>query len=199
MPSTSRDGHDVARRGRQRDERLERAELDHLRLVVRRARIGRELHERVLAPLRAQPLARALVRREHRRRAAELDDHVGDRAALADRQGRDASAVELEDATHAAAHVAPPQQLEDHVLGLHPVRQPAAQLDADDQRRGELERVAGHRDRDLQPAAADREHAGRARRRRVRVRADEQLPGRGEALEVHVVADAVAGLGVPTP
>jgi hypothetical protein len=54
--------------------------------------------------------------------------------------------------------------------------------------------VARHRHGDLEAAAADREHPGGARGRRVGVGAEERLARHGEALEVHVVADAVAGL-----
>jgi len=66
-------------------------------------------------------------------------------------------------------------------------------LDADDRRHLEDERLASHGQRDIEAAGADREHAHPARGRRVRVTAEERLAGCGEALEVDLVADAVAG------
>ena len=68
-----------------------------------------------------------------------------------------------------------------------------SRLDAHDLRAAVDERVAGHRDRDLEPARADREDAEPARRGRVRVGAEEQRAGPREALQVHVVRDPVAG------
>ena len=79
------------------------------------------------------------------------------------------------------------------VLGLDPRRRPAAELDAHDSWRLDLEGRARQRGGDLEPAGADRDHAERARCRRVAVGTDEQLPRASEALDVQIVADAVSG------
>jgi hypothetical protein len=57
----------------------------------------------------------------------------------------------------------------------------------------------GDRQRDLQPAHPDREHAQRTRRRGVRIGPDHRLGGNPEALHVRWVRHTVAGLGEPQP
>ena len=66
------------------------------------------------------------------------------------------------------------------------------QLDAHDLRHDDVERLAGHRHRHVEAAGADGQHARAAARRRVAVGAEERLAGGAEALQVHLVADAVA-------
>ena len=85
------------------------------------------------------------------------------------------------------------QQLEDHVLGLDPgAGERAVEVHLDDLGAGDLVRVARHRDRHVEAAGADRDHAERAARGGVGVGADQDAAGPGVALDVHVVADAVA-------
>ena len=60
-----------------------------------------------------------------------------------------------------------------------------------------VERLAGHGQGHLQPAGADGQHAQRAGRRRVAVRAQQGLARLAEALHVHGVADAVARAAEP--
>ena len=66
-----------------------------------------------------------------------------------------------------------------------------------DLRHGQIIRSAAHGDRDVQASRADGEHARRAAGGRVAVRAEQGLAGHGEALQVDLVADAVAGSGEP--
>ena len=70
---------------------------------------------------------------------------------------------------------------------------------SDDLRAGDLVGVAGHRHRHVEAAGADRDHAQRAARGGVRVGAHEDAARPREALDVHVVADAVAGARVVDP
>src|SRR3954449_5380018 len=145
-------------------------------------------------PRRGEPLARLLVGREDGGGRAQLGDHVRDRAPLGHRQRRRPGAGELEYLALAAANGQLSQQLEDDVLGLHPrARQLTVEVDLDDLWAGDLEGVAAHHHRDIQAAGADRDHPERAAGRRVRVSADEHVARAAEALEVDVVADAVAG------
>ena len=192
-PGSLADRHDVPGRRGERDQRLELGQIDRLQLLVDHPGVGRQLDELVLPSLVRQPRPRALVAGEDPGRRPRFHDHVADRSAVGRAQGRDAVAVELEDPPAAAAHAAAPEQLEDDVLRLHPGRKRTAQLDAHDDRRLDRVRPPGHRDRDLGRAGADREHAERARHRRVAVRADQQPPRPGEPLQVQVVRDPVAG------
>ena len=75
----------------------------------------------------------------------------------------------------------------------------AGQPHAPDLRHREVQRLAGHRHRDLQAAHADGEHAQRAGRAGVRVRAGQRRARPPEPLHVHRVRDPVARPGVPEP
>jgi hypothetical protein len=170
-----------------RDQWLERGEVDDLDLVVRRAGIRRQLDEIVLAALHRQPLASARVAREDGHRRPRLQGHVADGAPLRHREGLHALPYELEALSVTTSNAVTPEQLEHDVLGLHPVREPATQLDGDDGRAREPQSVSGQRYRDVEAARAHRQHPRRPRRRRVRVRSDQQLPRPRETLQVHAV------------
>ena len=87
----------------------------------------------------------------------------------------------------------PAQQLEDDVLRLDPgPRELSVEVHLHHRRAGDLVRVAAHRHRHVEPAGADGDHPQRAARGGVRVGAHEDAARLGEALDVHVVADAVA-------
>ena len=189
---------DVARARRFRDERDERRQVDLLLLVEVAGRAGGQFGEVVPAALFLEPRPRLLVGRKDGAGRAELGDHVRDRPALGERERLYPGTVELEDASPAPANAPAPQQLEDDVLRLDPrPRELVLEVDADDLRTRELERVPGHADGHVQPAGPDRDHGARARLRRVAVRADQGLPGHREALAVDVMADAVPGAREP--
>ena len=105
----------------------------------------------------------------------------------------------LDDLAHAALDREDPQQLEDDVLRTDIGPQTAGQLDPDDLGIGDVVGAAAHRDRDVQTARADREAADAARGGGVAVAADQGLAGGGEPLKVNLMADAVAGAGIPHP
>src|SRR6266581_4366023 len=56
--------------------------------------------------------------------------------------------------------------------------------------------MSGHRDGDFRGAGTDREQTECSGHRRVAVRAEQELPRPGEALEMKIVRDAVAGTRV---
>ena len=190
---------DVAGARGQRDQRLERREVDLLGDVVGGVLVGQQLDPVVLAVLGGQEAPDLAVGREHRRRGTELGAHVGDHVPVHRAQRRHAGPVVLDDAPEAAVDAVAAQHLQDHVLGAHPVGQLAGQPDAPDRGHPDVVGLPGHRQRDLEPAGPDREHAERAGRAGVRVRAQQRLARRAEALHVHRVRDAVAGLGEPQP
>ena len=145
--------HDVAGARRLGDQRLERGEVDLLVQVVARARVGKDLGPVVLAAFVAQEAARRLVGGEDRGRRAELRAHVGDDVAVHGGEARETGAVVLDDAAEAALDAVPAEHLEDHVLGADPVGQAAAEAHAPDLRHADVQRLAGHRERHLEPPA----------------------------------------------
>jgi hypothetical protein len=127
-----------------RDKGFQFVELDVLVLIVAGIVIGGELHEVVPALLQPEPLPRPLVGGEDARGGPQLGDHVADRGPSRDVYVGNPFAVKLEDAPEAAPHAAPPQELEDHILRRHPVRELPRKLDADDLGSGGLEGLSGH-------------------------------------------------------
>ena len=190
------DGHDVARRMRRGHEGLELVERDLEDVVVGGALVRDELRPVLRAALRREELLRDGVGREDGRRDAQLRAHVGDRRAARHVERLHAGAEVLEDPADVALRAILFKHLEDDVLRAAALRQLARELDAAHLRRGDVERAAGHRDRDVDAARADGDLADAAARRRVRVGAEERRPRLAEALEVQLVADAVAALGV---
>ena len=73
----------------------------------------------------------------------------------------------------------------------------AGEAHAPDLRHAQVQRLARHGERDLDAAGAEGQHAERARRRRMAVRADERQARLAEALHMDRVADAVARTAVP--
>ena len=189
-------GHDVARAVRRGHHRLDLREVDGERVVVLRALVRNDLHEVLRAPLRGEELLRHRVGREHARRNAELRAHVRDRRARGDVESRDARSGVLEYPADVALRAVLLEDLEDHVLRGDPL----AELPLEDDRAHlggrDVESAAGHRNGDVYPAGADGDLPDAAARRGVRVAAEKRRAGLAEALEVQLVADAVAALGV---
>src|SRR5918998_998061 len=181
----------VAGRVRLGYEGFQFVELDVLALVVLCTLVGGELDEVVRALLGFKPLFRALVGRKDAGGRAELGDHVADRRPTRHVYVRHAGPVELEDAPEATPDAAPPQELEDHVLRRHPLRELPRQLDADHLGRRGLEWLAGHDQRHVEAAGADGYRPQGTRGGSVGVGPDQGRPWPGEALDVKVVADAV--------
>ena len=186
----------VVRHVRHGGQRLECGQVDGILLVIDRIRVGGQLDPHVAAALRLEELLRFLVGREDRGRRAQLGAHVGDGRALGHGQGLNALARVLDDLAHAAldGHLA--QHVQNDVLGGHPRAELARQVDAHHLGHGDIVRPAAHRDRNVQTARAEGQHTNAAAGRGVAVRADQGLARRAEALEVHLMADAVARLGI---
>ena len=127
----------------------------------------------------------------------ELGAHVGDGGTLRDGEGLDALADVLDDLADAALDGHAAQHLKDDVLGSDPRRELAGQLDLDDLRIGDVVGTAAHGHGHIQTAGADGDHADAAAGGGMGVGADEGLARDAEALEVYLMADAVAGTGEP--
>ena len=191
--------HDLVGGRGEGDERLEAREIELDLVVVLRVRIGGERCPLAFPAEEGEIAPRRLVGREHARGQGQLCPHVADGRALRQRQRGRARAPVLEDLSTPAAHRVASQQLEDDVLGVHPGTELSGEPDADDLGHGEVIGPAAHGHRHVEPARPDGEHARGAAERGVAVRAEDELPRPAEGLEVHLVADAVAGLGEPRP
>ena len=195
-PATSAHRDDVAGRGRQRDQRLERAEVDRLELVVAGARRRRRARSHSSSrPCAREPRARLLVAREDPGRRAGLHDHVADRPAVGRGQRRHAVAGELEDRARARRE----RRAGAAARGRRPSTAPTggacpASSTPDDpralERRTAVRAIATATSVAPAPIASIPSAPGH---RRVAVGADQEPARPGEALEVQVVGDAVSG------
>ena len=192
FPGEFADGLDVVGTRRAGRERLDLVERDLDDLIVFGVRVGRERDEILFTLLRFQENAGRFIRRENARGHAEFRAHVRDRRALRDRESRDAGAEVFDDRADVPFRGQDREQFQNHVFCGAPRRELPGQLHADHFRVRNPERLARHRERHIEPARADREHADAAARRRMRIRADQRPPRHPEPLQMHLVADAVA-------
>ncbi len=187
-----RDGHDVVGHGWLGNERLQLREVDDDFVVVLGVVVGLDFLVDVLAVEPGEVVLRVLVGREDRGGGTEFGAHVGDGRPLGNRQRLDAGAGVFEHLADAAFDGETAEQLENDVLGGGPVRQLAFETDVDDLGHLDVVRAAAHGDGDVETTGADGEFAQAAGGRRVGVRAEHGLAGRGEVLLVDVVTDTVA-------
>ena len=90
-----------------------------------------------------------------------------------------------------------PQQLQADILRGDERAQMAGQIDLEHLRHGDIIRAAAHGDCHVQTTGTHGQHADAAAGGRVAVRPDKGLAGLAEALQMDLVADAVAGPGEP--
>src|SRR5688500_3475378 len=162
-------GDDVAGRVGLRYQGFKLVKLDVFALVVVGALVGGEFHEVFLALLHPQPLPRPLVRGEDARGSTELGDHVADRGPSRYVYVRDSRTVKPADAPEASRDAAPLQELQDHILRGHPLRESPRKLDADDLGSGGLEGLAGHHEGHVEAAGPDRYGPESSRGSRMRI------------------------------
>ena len=168
-------------------------------LGVRLEQMLATVHERrqLATPGRAQIAQHALVRREQRRRGAELGAHVRDRGLARRAQRSGARTDVLDDRVGGAGDAELPGHVEDDVLRSGPAAEGAREMHSDGSGVEELPRQArDHLDR-LGSPDTDRAAAEATGVRRVGVRPDEQLPGKRVVLEHHLMDDARAGRPEP--
>ena len=187
----------MPRAGWHGDQRLQARKIDLVMEVVVRARISDQFHPIVFSLPGTQEAANLVVGGEDSRRCAQFGTHVGDYVPIHRAQGVEARTIVLDDLAHAAFNAVAAQHLENHVLGAHPIRQPAGELHPPDLGHGRKEWLARHRQRHFQPAGADGQHAQRAARRCVAVRAEQRLARFAEVLLMTRVAHAISRSGKP--
>ena len=184
---------------RQGDVGLDATQIHFDRVVIPGVRVGLEVHPIRFTPLGAEERARDLIAWEQGGGHAQFGPHVRDGGPFRDREGENSRASILEHRPDIALGGQLFQQLEDDILGRHPRVQFALQVHPDDLRVRQEKRPAGHGHGDIQPPGADRQHPHGTRRGRVAVGA-EQGPARArQSFQVHLVADAVAGLRKENP
>ena len=172
------DRHHAVRGAGQRDERLERGQIQLDLLVVLGIGVGSERTPVGAASEPLEVLPRRLVRGEHAGRQRQLGAHVADGRALGERERGDTGSRVLEHLAASAPRRVAAEQLEDHVLRGDPGTELTREPDARHRAAWHVVRPAAHRDRHVEPARADGQHARRAAERRVAVRAEEELARR---------------------
>ena len=172
--------------------RGEGREVNGERLVVNGVVVRLLFAPHIGAPFGGEKCACDLIGGEDGGRRAELRAHVGDGGALGDGERLHALADIFHDLADAALDREAAQNFEDDILCRDPGAELADKLDLNDLRIGDVVCAAAHRDRDIETACAHRQHAETAAGRRVAVRADQRLARHAEALQVHLMADAVA-------
>ena len=136
-----------------------------------------------------------LVGREDRGGSAELGAHVGDSRALRDRQGLNAVARSTQSILPTPPLTVIWRRTSRITSFAGDPRRTACRCrrDADDIfGHRDVICAAAHRDRNVQSARAEGEHADAAAGRGMAVRADQRLARRAEALQMNLMADAVA-------
>ena len=176
---------------------LQGGKVDLDDLVVGGIRVGLEFRPVGLAALGLEERAGHVIRREDGGGRAQLRAHVGDGGALRDGQRGNALADVLHHLAHAALDSQPAQDLQDDILGRHAVLQLAGQLDAHDLGAAQIIRAAAHGHRHVQAARADGQHTDAAAGGGMGIAAQQGVSGHADALQLHLMADAVAGLGAP--
>ena len=124
-----------------------------------------------------QKRERRVVRVDVADARAALDRHVADGHPLFDRHAVDRRAAVLVRVADAAVDAEPPDDRQDHVLGIDAGRELAVDVDAADLERLERQALRGEHVAHLRRADAERDGAERAVRRRVAVAARDRHPG----------------------
>ena len=174
-------------------EGFEGAEIYVDNLVIDCIVVRLDLDPILLSALSGEESLRHFVGGENRGRCAELRAHVGYSCALGDGKSLDSVSAVFDYLAHAALDGHDAKNFEDYILCADPRRKRTVQVYARHLGHSYVVCAAAHRNRDVESACAEREHADAAAGRGVAVRADERLAGDAEALKMHLMADAVAG------
>ena len=189
------DGFDVIGHVRQRNHGYEFGQVDFNRFFVGGVCICCEGDEVLSPALRDEESLRHFVGGEDGGGCAKLRAHVGDGGALGDGQGLHAGAGVFHHLAHAALHAENAQQLQNNVLGSHAALQLPGQMHIDHAGAVEVVFAAAHGHGHVEAARADGNHAQRSAGGRVAVGAQQRLARLADALQLNLMADAIAGLG----
>ncbi len=187
------DGLDVVGRVGTSRQRLQRGEVDLDHLIIHCVVVRAQLAVILFSVLCLQKGSGGFVGREHRGGGAQLGAHVGDGRSFGHAQGFDALSAVLNNFADAALDAHHAQHGEDDVLCRYPRRELAGEVDSDHLGHGDVVGAAAHGDSHVQAARADCQHTDAAAGGGVAVGADQGLAGLAKALQMHLMADAVAG------
>ena len=193
------DGDDLAGTRRLGDKRFEFGKIDVVVLVIAAAQVRLQFAPVLLPSLRFQKCPRRFVGRKNGGGRAKLRAHIGDHMPVHRREVKQARAMVFDNLADAAGDAVTAQHFEDHVLGADPIRRRAGQLHSEHRRHCRRIGIARHREGDIEPAGADRQHAQRAGGGRVTVGPKQRFAGTPEAFHVNDVTDAVAWPRIPYP
>ena len=138
----------------------------------------------------------AFITGEHAGGHAELCAHVGNGGTLGHGQACHALAKVLHHPPYIALGGQDAQQLENDILGSHPVGHAPREFDASHLGGCHVERTACHGHRHVHTTCAYGHHADAAAGRGMRITAQQDRAGLAKAFEVYLVADAIAGTRV---
>ena len=186
------DGLDRIGRMRTGGQRLQSTEVDDDMLVILRVVVRAQRDIYVLASLSLQEFEGVLIGGEDRGCSAQLRAHVGDGSSLGHAQALYALSGVLDDLADSALDGHTAQYFEDDILCADILAELAGQLDLDHAGHGDIVFAAAHSYRYVQAARAYSQHAYAAAGGGVGVGADQSLARSGEALQMHLVTDAVA-------
>ncbi len=192
-PGQRLDGRHLVGSVRLGGKRHDGSQVELERLLAAGTFVRRQLAPGRAAPLGLEERAGDSIAREDRGRHAQFGAHVGDRGALRHAEAGQAGARVFQHTPRVALGRKAAQQMQDHVLGRAPGPQRAGQKHPYDARVLDVKRRARQGQRHVNAARAHGQHPHPAAGRRVRVRAQQGLAGRRKPLEVHLVADSVAG------
>ncbi len=168
-------------------------------LVIVAARVRLQFAPVLPPSLRFQKRPRHFVGRKNRSGRAKLGAHVGDHMPVHRRKATQSRAKIFDDLADSAGDAVTAQHFEDHVLGANPIRRRAGQFHSEYRRHCRRIGIARHREGDIEPAGADRQHTERTGGGRVTVGPKQRFAGTPEAFHVNDVTDAVARPRIPYP
>ena len=178
-------------------QRLQGIQVNFQRFVISSVCIRGKGCEILLPSLSTEELPGHFIAGEHRSGCAQLCAHVGDGSTLRHGQGCNALACVLHHLTHAALYRQAAQHFQNNILCRYARLQLPRQVHIHHLGASHVISTATHGHSHVQSACADGDHADAAASRGMAVRAQQGHAWHAEPLQIHLMANTVAGLGAP--
>ena len=192
-------GFDIARTVRTGGQWLNDAQIQVDDPIVVCLFVGFEFHPVLLALLGLEERASDFVGREDGRGHAHLRTHVGDGGALWHGEGGHAGTAVLKDYAYITFGGQAAEHMKHHVLSGNPGAQTARKTHKLDLGSGQIEVASAHGHGHIKASRPDGDLTQAAARGRMAVAAQKGRSRLAEALQVNLMADAVAGPGEGKP